>query len=623
MPIQTYRLHTMRPMKVSWLFTLLVLLAESLSAQQSDVQLAEALYQAGNYDKAAELYEKLYQRDPNSLFYIERLRECWSELRLYDKLIPFLQKEVARQRAAQSAIPLKVHLAQCYIDKQDNAKASETLRSISDLLTTQSDYTLAVQELRLARFFEPMLNLVHEARSKFGRESLFAEEAADAYVFLGNYRAATEEYLKLLHEDFPNYGKVQAQVMSYASKSSPAALNETLEVLEKARSKFPAASLARQLLSQLLMQLYIEAENYDGALSEAMYRDGVTRMRGAQLYSFANQMLQKRQFATARKAFQTIIADNADATFVQRAKIGLVSVLEKEAEMLSGAARRAKLEEALAAYREYEQAYPSAQNLPDVYLSWANLEYAALENLNAAAQVAKKLLLRFYETQPARSAEVLLAKIQLAQGEFTGLEAALQKSALHPNAASEVRAEATYLLAFVQFLEGKYSAALQTLEKIDTRYDAANDGLELRLLLNEALADTARNPQAIDALKDYAAAKRALAQKKYDEAASRFGDWLSKYASSPLADNALYERAMILRLTAPQAAAESYERLLQLYPKSFYADKALFSLGELYENERKEPAKAIECYERLLRDYPRSFHLRQARERLRKLKSSS
>ncbi|PIO48688.1 MAG: hypothetical protein CMR00_03215 [[Chlorobium] sp. 445] len=58
-------------------------------------------------------------------------------------------------------------------------------------------------------------------------------------------------------------------------------------------------------------------------------------------------------------------------------------------------------------------------------------------------------------------------------------------------------------------------------------------------------------------------------------------------------------------------------------PKVFYADKALFSLGELYENERKEPAKAIECYERLLRDYPRSFHLRQARERLRKLKSSS
>jgi len=145
----------------------------------------------------------------------------------------------------------------------------------------------------------------------------------------------------------------------------------------------------------------------------------------------------------------------------------------------------------------------------------------------------------------------------------------------------------------------------------------------LRLLLLEALADTAKNPQALDALKEYSAAKRALAQKKYDEAASRFADWLNKYPSSPLVDNALYERATILLTIAPAAAAEGYEKLLQLYPKSFYADKALFRLGELYENERKEPAKAMACYERLLREYPHSFYLRPARERLRKLKSSS
>lgn len=613
----------MRPTRFILLFALLLLLSESLSAQQSDVQLAEALYQSGNYDKAAELYEKLYQRDPNSLFYVERLRECWSELRQYDKLIPFLQKEIARQRAPHAAIPLKVHLAQCYKDQRENAKASETLRSISDLLTTQTDYALAIQELRLSKFFEPMLSLAREARSKFGKESLFAEEAADAYVFLGNYRAATEEYLKLLRDDFPNYSKVQSQVMSYASKSSPAALSETLAILEQARNSFQTASLPRQLLSQLLTQLYIEAENYDGALSEAMYRDGVTRTRGAQLYAFASQMLQKRQFAVARKAFQIIIANNADATFVQRAKIGLASVLEKEAETLSGAPRRAKLEEALAAYREYEQTYPNSPNMPEVYLAWANLEYALLENPAAAAQTAKKLLSRFYESQPARSAEVLLAKIQLAQGDFNGLESTLQKLASHPNASLDVRAEAAYLLAVTQFLEDKPLASLQTLGQIDAERDAANDALELRLLLIEAIADTAKNPQAMNALSEYAAAKRALAQRKYDEAASCFADWLNKYPASPLADNALYERATILLSTTPLAAAEGYEKLLQLYPKSFYADKALFRLGELYESDRKDPAKAIDCYERLLRDYPRSFHLRQARERLRKLKSSS
>ncbi len=611
------------PMKRAGLFTIFLMLSGLSFAQQGDMQLAEALYQAGNYEKAAELYEKLYQREPSSLFYVERLRECWSELRQYDKLIPFLQKEIARQTALYAIVPLQVHLAQCYKDKQDHAKANETLSKLASLPETVSDYSLIIRELRLYKFYEAILDLVQRARRKFAQESLFADEAADAYVFLGHYRAATEEYLKLLREDFPNYAKVQSQVMSYASKSSPAVLKETLAVLEQARSKFPATSLARQLLSQLLTQLYIEAENYDGAFNEALYRDNVAHARGGQLYSFATQMLQRKQFAVARKAFQAIVAANADVSFVQRAKIGLASVLEREAELLTGAARRAKLEEASAAYQEYERTYPLSLNLPDVYLAWANLEYAGLDNLSAAAQIAKKLLERFYESQPARSAEVLLAKIQLSQGHFSGLEHTLQKCATHPNASPEVRAEAAYLLAFVQFLEGNYAGSLQTLAQIDTQRDAANDALELRLLLLEALADTAKNPHALDALREYSAAKRALAQKKYDEAASRFADWLNKYPTSPLVDNALYERATILLTIAPAAAAEGYEKLLQLYPKSFYADKALFRLGELYESERKEPARAMACYERLLREYPHSFYLRPARERLRKLKSSS
>jgi TolA-binding protein len=611
-------------MRLAGLYIVFFMLFSELAfAQQSDMQLAEALYQAGNYEKAAELYEKLYQREPSSLFYVERLRECWSELRQYDKLIPLLQKEIARQTTLYTVIPLHVHLAQCYKDKQEHSKATQTLNQLAALPTTINDYSLIIRELRLYKFYEPLLDFVQRARRKFDRESLFAEETADAYVFLGNYRAATEEYLKLLREDFPNYTKVQSQVMSYASKSSPVALNETLAVLEHARGNFPATSLARQLLSQLLTQLYIEAENYDGAFNEALYRDNITHARGGQLYSFATQMLQKKQFAVARKAFQAIVAANADVSFVQRAKIGLASVLEREAELLTGAARRAKLEEASATYQEYERTYPLSLNLPDVYLAWANLEYDGLDNLPAAARIAKKLLERFYESQPARSAEVLLAKIQLSQGNFDGLERTLQKSATHPNASPEVRAEAAHLLAFVQFLEGHYAASLHTLAQIETQCDAANDALELRLLLLEALADTAKNPHALDALKEYGAAKRALAQKKYDEAASRFADWLNKYPSSPLVDNALYERATILLTIAPMAAAEGYEKLLQLYPKSFYADKALFRLGELYENDRKEPAKAIACYERLLREYPNSFYLRPARERLRKLKSNS
>lgn len=610
-------------MRFVLLYALVLWPLQGLWAQQGEMQLAEAFYQAGNYEKAAELYEKLYQRDPNSLFYVERLRECWSELRSYDKLIALLQKEIARSQMPSYTVSLKVHLAQCYYERQEASKAKSTLQSLGEGLKSQSDYAIAIQELRRARFFDAMVEWIQRARARFGSAMLFAEDAGDAQLFLSNYRAATEEYVKVLEEDFPNFSRVQAQILSYANRSSPTLLKETIATLERSRSQFPDASIARQLLSQLLMQLYIEAENFEGAFAEALYRDRITNARGGQLLSFANQMLQKRQFDAARRAFQAIVSGNADVTFVQRAKIGLASVLEKEAESLTGAERQAKLEQAIALYQEYEQSYRLSQNLPEVYLAQANLEFALLENLTAAEQTAKKLLERFYESQPARAAELLLAKIRLAQDRLAGLEPMLRKLATNPHTNAEVQAEASYYLAQVQFLEGNFEAALQTLSQIDIARDAANEALELRLLLIEAFSDTAKNPKALNALRDYAAAKRAQAVRKYDEAASRFTEWLAKYPASPLADNAFYERAALLERSSPASAAESYEQFLQIYPKSFYADKALFRLGELYEAHLKAPSKAIACYERLLRDYPRSFYLRPTRERLRKLKSSS
>ncbi|MCS7013581.1 MAG: tetratricopeptide repeat protein [Chloroherpetonaceae bacterium] len=610
-------------MRSTIFLVLWLLLPVSLLSQQSDVQLAEALYQAGNYEKAAELYEKLYQRDPSSLFYVERLRECWSELRNYDKLIPLLQREILRSQVVSYTLSLKVHLAQCYYERREVDKAAKVLQSLGEGLQSQSDYAMAIQELRRARFFEPMLMWIQRARERFRNQMLFAEEAGDAQLFLSNYRAATEEYIKILEDDFPNFGKVQSQILSYANRSSPAVLREVLSTLEGMRSKFPESSLPRQLLSQLLMQLYIEADNYDGAFAEALYRDRITAARGGQLLSFANQMLQKRQLAAARKGFQAILSTNADAPFVQRAKIGLATVLEKEAETLTGTERQAKLEQAVALYQEYEQTYRMSQNLPEVYLAQANLEFRLLENPAAAERTAKKLLERFYESQPARAAELLLAKIRLAQDKFEGLQEMLKKLASSPHANAEVQAEASYYLALVQFLESDFDAALQTLSHIDIARDAANEAIELRLMLIEALSDTAKNPQAIQALKEYSIAKRAAVARKYDEASSRFAEWLSKYPTSSLADNALYERTVLLERTSLAAAAESYEQFLQVYPKSFYADKVLFRLGELYEEPLKSPAKALVCYERLLREYPRSFYLRQARERLRKLKSSS
>jgi hypothetical protein len=233
------------------------------------------------------------------------------------------------------------------------------------------------------------------------------------------------------------------------------------------------------------------------------------------------------------------------------------------------------------------------------------------------------LLERFYESQPSRSAEVLLAKIKLEKNEFDGLEQTLVKLANHPNASLEVRAEAAFTLARVQFYTHHFSDALKTLTNIDIARNAGNDALELRLSLIEAFGDTAKNPTSLQSLTAYSDAMKLAAQKKIVEAKTGFDALLAAFPDSKLRDDALMQKGRMDEKPAPAQAIQAYEELVKTYPKSFYADRALWRQGDLYETDVKDKTKAAESYEKLLRDYPRSFHARDARERLRKLKETN
>ena len=594
----------------------------SQAQRANDFEIAEALFQAGNYEKAAELFEKLYQTNATQIFVVERLRESWFQLRAFDKLIPFLQKELAREKSGGATIAMKLQLAQCFLEKNEREKADAVLNNLCDGRSTLAQFRSVIFALQRGKFYEYVVKTAQQARQVFGNQMLFADESAEAFVLLGRYKDATDEFLKVLRDDVADFGKVQAQILSYASKSNPTVLKETLAAMEQARDRFPASTLGRQFLSQLLTQLYIESGNIEGAFEETAARDKFMGARGAQLLGFARTALDQKEVSIARRAYQKIIADAEDVAFVQRAKLGLARVLEREAD-LQPASRNEKLQQAVNAYRDYEQTYRLTMEMPDVLLSWATLEFQKLGNLDAATVTAKRLLERFYESQPARAAEVLLAKIKLEKNEFNGLAQSLTTLANHPNASPEIRAEAAFTLARVQFYEHRFEEALKTVSDVDVARNAGNDALELRLSLIEAFGDTARNPASLESLKSYADAMRLIAQKKFVDAKAMLEAMRALFPTSKLLDDALMQKGRLDEKTSPAQAAQTYDDLVKAYPKSFYADRALWRLADLSETELKDKAKAADAYERLLRDYPRSFHAKDARERLRKLKETS
>lgn len=105
-------------------------------------------------------------------------------------------------------------------------------------------------------------------------------------------------------------------------------------------------------------------------------------------------------------------------------------------------------------------------------------------------------------------------------------------------------------------------------------------------------------------------------QKKYTTKITNLEKLLAEYPRSQYADDALYEigRAYLM-LESNDRALSSYQRLLNTYPKSNIAPKAAFEIGMIHFN-RNDLDQAIESFKYVISKYPGSEESRTALESL-------
>lgn len=596
----------------------LCLVAPSLFGQtRGDYQLAESFFQAQNYEQAAERFQKLYEQHPTSQLYFDRLRVSLYESRQYDKAIALISKELDRKENRDAML---LTLMQCHYAKGDGKKGDDALRQLLDRASDVPQFASVVLALKKERMLDRVPKVVLEARQKLRgtgerTDALFAEDLADAYLFLNRYADATREYLKTLDSDAPDFQRVRAQISSYAQSSSPDALRQTIKTMEE--EKFKYRDLPRELISQLLMSLYMEAGDFDRAYDEALWRDRQLDAGGSQLIAFAQAALAQNALPVARKAFQAAVAMDGSVHAIQMGKLGLARVLEAEARNDS---QPNKALDAIAAYKDYASKYRQSPEAPEALLAVADLQFNLLRAPSDAKATLERLFSIFPESPTFRRAELLLAQILLEQDALDEAQETLNATLKRPFLAPRLKADATLLLGQLAYYEANFDNALKRFSEIETPREASNDALLQRLAILKGLGDTLKNPNARQALARFALIEKQIVQRKNAVALESLKQWLNDFEGSSLYDDALFKKAQLEESLAPARAIETYERLASVYPKSHYADKALFRLAKLSEQALKNRDKAIACYETLIKRYPRSFFVKAAREELRRLK---
>ncbi len=110
----------------------------------------------------------------------------------------------------------------------------------------------------------------------------------------------------------------------------------------------------------------------------------------------------------------------------------------------------------------------------------------------------------------------------------------------------------------------------------------------------------------------YRRAELFLAAGRHKLAAEEYQRIADKYASDPLADDALYKLGYLRRvyLHDPAGALEAYRRLARRYPASPYADEALLWQVYIYCRQLKQAGRAEEVCRQIDGLYPRQKGLR-------------
>lgn len=601
----------------------LLLISPALEAQnRGDYQLAESFFQAQNYEQAAERFQKLYEQNPTSQLYFDRLRVSLYESRRYDNAIALITKELDRKQNRQASMLM---LMQCYYAKGDGNKGDDILQQLISRAKSVPDFAAIISALKKERMIDRVPKVALESRrtlrgSTDNPDVLFADDLADAFLFLNRYNDATREYIKLLDSDMPDFQRIRAQLSSYAQKSSPNLLRETIKTIEEEKSKY--RDLPRQLISQLLLSLYMEVGDFESAYNEALYRDRELNAGGGQLIAFAQSALAQHALSAARKAFQTAIAMDASVYAVQMGKLGLARVLESEARQATQQQVQ-KINQAILAYKDYITDYPQSPESPEALLTIAELQFHLLKSPSESKSTLDLLSQRYRDAPTLRRAELLLAQIHFSEDNFSEARQILNQMLTRPFTTPRLKADATLLLGRLAYYEADFETALKRFSEIESPREASNDALLQRLTLLKGIGDTIKNPKALDALRRFALIEKQIAQQKFAVALESLKAWLSDFGGSILTDDALFKKANIEEMLAPNRAVETYEQLLSTYPKSYYADKSLFQLGKLSQQVLKNREKAIAYFEQLIKTYPRSFLVKSAREELRRMKQPS
>jgi len=577
-----------------------------------DEQLAIQFFQDREFEKAAEIYARLYQKSPTQ-FYYSYLLYCYVENRDWDKA----EKLVKNARKSDPDAP-KFLVDQGYIKfrQGDEEKAGKLYdEAVKKLQPNQQQIFDLANAFISKNENEYAIKTYQKGRQLLNNAYPFGFEMAAVYERIGDFKNELAEYYNLLDFNKSYLPTVQDRLQSILANDPDNAKNEIFRksLLEKAQ-KEPD----KTCFSELLWWYSVQQKDFGLALLQAKSLDRRLKEDGGRVMQLAQLCVSNQEYDVAIEGYKYVMSkgpscpnyDESKSEYLNTRYYKAVSIPDPGEKLLSELEKEFNTE--IAAAGENHSSIKLMKNLAHLQAFYLGRTDDAINMLDRA------IGLNDISQQVQAECKLELADILL----FTNnvWDATLTYQQVYKDFKNDaIGQEAKFRNAKLSFYIGEFKWANAQLDvlRAATSKLIANDAMALSLLISENL-DPDSNTVALGL---YAKADLQEYRNQDEKALQTLDSIPILFKDHPIFEHVLYKQAVIRMKQGRYTDADTLlGTIVAKYPEQILADLALYTRGKIYEERLGMKDKAMQYYEELLKDYPGSIYVVEARKRYRTLR---
>jgi len=578
---------------------------------ENEEPLAIQYYQNHEFEKAAEVFGRLYDEKP-SPYYFQYLLMCLVESKEYGKAEKLVKKNL---KTEPEALHCLVDLGYIHF-REGNTDKSKKLyeEALNKLKPNQQQVNDLANAFLMKGENDYALRTFRKGRQLLNNSYTFGFELANVYERMGDFKNATEEYLDLLEVNKSYLPTVQDRIQMTLSFDVN---NEKNEILRKILLTRAQKNPDKTYYAELLWWYSIQQKDFDLALVQAKALDRRLSENGDKIVSLASLAAANEKFDVAVDCYQYLVSKGRSGSYYDYSRRELANTRYLKI-IADPAPARKQLELMDKEFGDLLGAGDDPENI-SVIRNQAHIRAFYLEKPDEAVD----LLNHAIQMAGVSDADRAKCKIELADI-LLFTDDVWQATLLYQQAYQDFKydvlgQEAKFKNAKLSFYIGefKWAKAQADVLKAATSKFISNDAIALSLLISENY-----DPDSSTVALGYYARAELLDYRNAEEQALTTLDSVSLlFGEHPILQQVLYKKAEIRAKQGKYAEADSlFRKLVKDFPEEILADEALMQSARLNEKQLNNPAKAMTLYLELLDKYPGSIFVPDARRKYRALR---